>query len=39
MNELGVKNVRFNGTGLVADQYPEAGSSDLREVVLILEEP
>ncbi|MEJ5230312.1 MAG: penicillin-binding protein [Pseudothermotoga sp.] len=37
LNDLGVKDIQIKGTGVVIEQYPEPGSTDLSKVLLILQ--
>ncbi len=37
LNDIGVKDIQIRGTGLVIEQYPEPGSTDLSRVLLILQ--
>lgn len=37
LNDIGVKDIDVKGSGVVVKQYPEAGSTDLSKVLLVLQ--
>ena len=37
LNDIGVKDIQVKGSGVVVQQYPEPGTTDMSKILLILQ--